>query len=93
MPVLSHLVDRWQGPVIAAFQIPVERMNEIQSFIASQNWPSRLVIIVRTITLADDYYDFFPINYLRNLCLRLVATTHFFALDKLVLPSCIAMVS
>lgn len=51
------------------------------NYIARHHFPKRLTLILYTMKEYHYYYDHFPINYLRNIAIANIQTTHFLVLD------------
>lgn len=88
---LKQMLTRWTGsfsfrtlmnrPLCIVFicQDPFE-MQAI-NYIASHHFPKRFTLILYTMKEEHPYYNDFPINYLRNIAIANIQTTHFLVLD------------
>lgn len=66
-----------------------DELNEVQSQITQLDNPQLTIILYHVPSDHPNYYDF-PVNMLRNICIRTIQTSHFMFLDVDMWPSRIA---
>ena len=50
-------------------------------YLAAHHIPNRVTILLYVVNDTHPYFTVFPINFLRNLAIRNIRTTHFLVLD------------
>lgn len=69
------------SPMILVVFGHVKAQEEILAFIQSTFLPDRLTILVYLVTRGHRHFRHFPVNYLRNLGIRNVRTSHYIVMD------------
>ena len=69
------------SPMILVVFGHVKAQKEILAFIQSTFLPDRLTILVYLVSRKHRYFRHFPVNYLRNLGIRNVRTSHYIVMD------------
>ncbi|KAK8799970.1 hypothetical protein WA588_002790, partial [Blastocystis sp. NMH] len=78
---IQQLLYRWRGNLVVVLQCPDYEEQSVIQFINTHYFPPRFTLIL---FLTDDehvYSTSFPVNYLRNLAIRNIRTTHFLVMD------------
>lgn len=88
---LQQLLYRWRGfclwvlmtisPLCVVLQCPREEESFVLRFINHHHFPSRFTLIIFLSEPPHKYYVDFPVNYLRNLAIQNIRTTHFLITD------------
>lgn len=79
---ISHLLNRWKGPLSLAVLIRSKKEEEYLDHYLSQNTLSTNLVVSRFVS--DKGY---PYNALRNIAIQRVATSHFWVMDMDMWPS------
>ena len=61
--------------------------NEITRYLRQTYLPSRLILCVYLVGKGHPHVKVFPVNYLRNLAIRNIQTTHYIIMDMDVWPT------
>ena len=97
LSLLPQLLFRWRGfgqdvrvsrrPLVIVLNGPMKMEEAFVSFIASHYLPPRLTLLLYLIGPNSSEKGQFPVNKLRNLGIRNIATTHFQILDMDLWPT------
>ena len=78
----------WKGRYCGAMIVHEEDIPAIAQSIKEYNFSSRVMFIMFSPPVNHTLYDTFPLNFLRNLCIRHAMTSHFLFFDTDLIPSC-----
>ena len=74
-------------PVNTAIQVFQKQLNSSIALIQRLNLPSSYIVILYPVADIGYSGNYFPINYLRNIAIRNVHTSHFLVIDADMRPS------
>ena len=83
----------WKGRYCGAMIVHEEDIPAIAQSIKEYNFSSRVMFIMFSPPVNHTLYDTFPLNFLRNLCIRHAETSHFLFFDTDLIPSCECLAS
>lgn len=89
--LLRYFATRWQGcflspsltrsPLVATIHLPHNRLDAARKLVPSLALPPRFTVILHAVKRKERYFNDFPVNLLRNICIRHITTSHFMVLD------------
>ena len=74
--MLPQILSRWPGRYVFVISVSNDTQQKTVDFLGSLRLPDRVITIVYTVESS-----IFPINFLRNLGIRNIETSHFMVLD------------
>ena len=74
--MLPQILSRWPGRYVFVISVSNDTQQKTVDFLGSLRIPDRVITIVYTVESS-----IFPINFLRNLGIRNIETSHFMVLD------------
>lgn len=74
--MLPQILSRWSGPYVIVISVPKNKQQETVRMLGSIHLPERVTTLVYALSSS-----LFPINFLRNLGIRNIKTSHFMVLD------------
>lgn len=79
--IIFYSIIHSTRPLVAVFICDSSEEKQVLTFILKHFYPDRLTLLLYIITPEHPHYSTFPINYLRNLAIVNIRTTHFIVLD------------
>ena len=86
--LIKNTTEVWKGRYCGAMIVHEEDIPAIARAIKEYNFSSRVMFIMFSPPVNHTLYDTFPLNFLRNLCIRHAETSHFLYFDTDLIPSC-----
>ena len=86
--LIKNTTEVWKGRYCGAMIVHEEDIPAIARSIKEYNFSSRVMFIMFSPPVNHTLYDTFPLNFLRNLCIRHAETSHFLYFDTDLIPSC-----
>ena len=74
--MLPQILSRWPGRYVFVISVSNDTQQKTVDYLGSLRLPDRVITIVYTVESS-----IFPINFLRNLGIRNIETSHFMVLD------------
>ena len=87
-PLIKNTTEVWKGRYCGAMIVHEEDIPAIAQSIMEYNFSSRVMFIMFSPPANHTLYNTFPLNFLRNLCIRHAETSHFLFFDTDLIPSC-----
>ncbi|OAO18018.1 STE family protein kinase [Blastocystis sp. ATCC 50177/Nand II] len=85
--LIKNTTEVWKGRYCGAMIVHEEDIPAIAQSIKEYNFSSRVMFIMFSPPVNHALYDTFPLNFLRNLCIRHAETSHFLYFDTDLIPS------
>ncbi|KAM7454238.1 hypothetical protein BLSTO_05005 [Blastocystis sp. subtype 1] len=85
--LIKNTTEVWKGRYCGAMIVHEEDIPAIAQSIKEYNFSSRVMFIMFSPPVNHTLYDTFPLNFLRNLCIRHAVTSHFLFFDTDLIPS------
>lgn len=86
--LIKNTTEVWKGRYCGAMIVHEEDIPAIAQSIMEYNFSSRVMFIMFSPPANHTLYNTFPLNFLRNLCIRHAETSHFLFFDTDLIPSC-----
>ena len=84
---IRQLLYRWSGPMIIIVNGKLDEEKYVVNYIRKHYLPPRLTICLYFLSYRHPQAKVFPVNYLRNLAIRNVETTHYLIMDMDLWPT------
>lgn len=79
--VVHSFLTSLNRPLVAVFICTDQEEKQVVNNILKHYYPPRLTLMLYVVARQHPHYSTFPINYLRNLAIVNIRTTHFIVLD------------